>query len=297
MQERENANIEIYNLLTSENPCFIGRIGTSEGQVIANYLAVHSDEGIIKRIIQYIRGESKLPWWDTGRPFSDICINSGFFPGPPPSVQDIEKFCRVYLKYIPLMDMCGRYEYYEKLIPFNKECRFVQLETLYPFFVKQPWIKALEGKNVLVVHPFKDSILSQYNNRKVLFTDSSFLPDFKSLTVIKAVQTLAGEISPFINWFYALDYMKSQINQVEFDIALIGCGAYGLPLAGYCKEIGKKAIHLGGGLQLLFGIKGKRWEEQYNNPCYRDMFNSNWVYPLASERIKNAHDVEGACYW
>ena len=41
----------------------------------------------------------------------------------------------------------------------------------------------------------------------------------------------------------------------NFDIALIGCGAYGFPLAAFVKGIGKKAVHIGGPLQLFFGIK------------------------------------------
>ena len=42
----------------------------------------------------------------------------------------------------------------------------------------------------------------------------------------------------------------------DFDVALIGCGAYGFPLAAKLKTAGKQAIHLGGVLQALFGIKG-----------------------------------------
>ena len=55
--------------------------------------------------------------------------------------------------------------------------------------------------------------------------------------------------------------MKAQIDKEDFDICLIGAGAYGFPLAAYVKRKGKKAVHLGGALQLLFGIKGSRWED------------------------------------
>ena len=50
--------------------------------------------------------------------------------------------------------------------------------------------------------------------------------------------------------------MKSQMDQTDYDIALIGCGAYGFPLAAHAKRMGKQAIHMGGSLQLLFGIRG-----------------------------------------
>lgn len=54
--------------------------------------------------------------------------------------------------------------------------------------------------------------------------------------------------------------MKKKISTIDFDIASIGCGAYGLPLAGFImEELHKKAIYMGGGTQWLFGIKGRRW--------------------------------------
>lgn len=52
--------------------------------------------------------------------------------------------------------------------------------------------------------------------------------------------------------------IETEIDKVDFEVALIGCGAYGFPLAAYCKSIVKQGIHIGGSLQLYFGIKGKR---------------------------------------
>jgi hypothetical protein len=40
------------------------------------------------------------------------------------------------------------------------------------------------------------------------------------------------------------------------DLVLVGCGAYSIPLLAWAKEYGKVGIHLGGTIQLLFGIKG-----------------------------------------
>lgn len=77
--------------------------------------------------------------------------------------------------------------------------------------------------------------------------------------MIRAVQSLGGN-SQFKDWFEALEYMKTEIDKVDYDICLIGAGAYGFPLAAHVKRQGKQGVHLGGALQLLFGIKGKRWE-------------------------------------
>ena len=90
-------------------------------------------------------------------------------------------------------------------------------------------------------------------------------------------------------------HTTSRINAIDFDIAIIGCGAYGMPLAAHVKRIGKKAVHLGGQTQLLFGIKGKRWETGHDK--IKSMFNEHWVYPSNDERPKNFISVESGAYW
>ncbi len=294
-EELAETNRLITQLLQSDKPCYIGRIGTTEGAIVLNYLTVHSNKPLLYKLWEYITDDTRLPWWDKGLPFKNIQVCSGFF-AENVGVKEMERFAELYLKYIPTMDLCGRFSYVEKFYPFSDDCKMAQLESLYPFFVKHTWMEALRGKKVLVVHPFKETILSQYEKREHLFPKDNWLTDF-NLTVIKAVQTIAGQKSEFKDWFEALEYMKSEIRKVDFDVAIIGCGAYGLPLAGYVKEIGKKAIHMGGGTQLLFGIKGKRWTVDYKNSCYRDLYNEYWVHPNFSETPAEARKVEGACYW
>ncbi len=113
----------------------------------------------------------------------------------------------------------------------------------------------------MVIHPFEETIKSQYKKRKDLFENQDILPSFELIT-LKAVQTVAGTKSQFGSWCEALEYMERQIKQIDFDIAILGCGAYGMPLAAYIKRLGKQAVHMGGVTQLLFGILGKRWTEQ-----------------------------------
>lgn len=134
------------------------------------------------------------------------------------------------------------------------------LRFLEPFWSKAPWTIALKNKKVLIVHPFNDTIESQYKKREMLF-NTNILPEFKSIETIKAVQSIGKSDDRFNNWFEALQWMKDQIDSKDYDICLIGCGAYGFPLAAHVKRQGKKAIHIGGALQLLFGIRGKRWED------------------------------------
>ena len=113
------------------------------------------------------------------------------------------------------------------------------------------------------------------------------------LKCVKAVQTIADqEDSRFQTWFDALDHMTEEVAKQDFDVALIGCGAYGFQLASRIKRMGKIAVHMGGSVQTLFGVKGGRWDKQYAS-----MYNDAWVYPSESETPKGFEKVEGGCYW
>lgn len=169
------------------------------------------------------------------------------------------------------------------------------LACLEPWYAKEPWTRALKGKKVLIVHPFEESIKSQLKNRDKLFVHPDMLPECEFKT-LKAVQTSGGQKDErFGDWFEALQYMCGEIDKIDYDIALIGCGAYGFPLAAHCKKTGKQAVHVGGALQLFFGIKGKRWDEM--EPKISAMYNEYWNYPLDCETPKNHSAVEGGTYW
>lgn len=301
--DRQEANDIIYNILTKDSPCMISRFGTTEMNCLLNYMVVHSKKPYVCKLIDYITDWTATPWWNTDH-FKIMSLWSGIFP---PCKDTAEHFSEIYFNDIPQIDILGSFQYHEKYMPLKSDVIKVHLETLYPFYVKLPWTRCLKGKKVLVVHPFEDTIKYQYNNRHALFENDSVLPDFTLIT-LKAVQSIANSEVPYKNWFEALDYMKRKISEIDFDYCLIGCGAYGLPLAAYVKSIGKKAIHMGGGLQLLFGIKGKRWTEQYQEyweirpgvkifTNYKSLFNDFWIYPFDSEKPKNAQIVEDACYW
>ena len=122
---------------------------------------------------------------------------------------------------------------------------------------------------------------------------------------MQAVQSLGGGVTGFKDWFEALQWMKDEIDRREYDVCLIGCGAYGFPLAAHVKRRGKQAVHLGGALQLLFGIRGKRWEDPnygvkgFGVPYgrYSNLMNVHWVRPEYKEKPKSSNAVEGGCYW
>jgi hypothetical protein len=143
------------------------------------------------------------------------------------------------------------------------------------------------------VHPFERSIRDQYARRLEIFADRRVLPEFE-LKTLRAVQSIAGTRTPFADWFAALDDMRERISEIDFDVAVIGCGAYGFPLAAHVKRLGKHAVHLGGATQYLFGIRSRASDE---NPRMRALYTHAWVRPRDDERPENYLAVEGGRYW
>ena len=302
---RQSSNDKIFNLLKTGKPCMISRFGTTEINCINNYLCVINKESYFKKCWNYISGNTHTPWWNKGH-WKTMSLWSGIFP---PTEETAVNFSKRYLQDIPEIDLLACHQYYENFMPLRDDVIRVQLEMLYPFFVERPWTRYLKGKKVLVVHPFEETIKMQYMKRKLLFENDDILPSFE-LKTLKAVQTIAGNKSQFNDWFEALQYMEDKIKQIDFDVCIIGCGAYGLPLAAFVKRMGKQAIHLAGGTQLLFGILGNRWTKQYKmqkiwhyrpgidiNLDYTSLFNKYWCYPLDCDTPKGATKVEDSCYW
>jgi hypothetical protein len=225
-----------------------------------------------------------------------ISNNAGFFPVDDES---LDAFSRLFLDHLKNVDvMAVWFNKYEDVIcnTYCKDTELIDLTCLEPFHFVSPWSSRLAGKKVLVVHPFTDSIRKQYDEkRQLLFASSEILPEFE-LKTLTAVQSIAGTKVDFATWFDAYRYMCAGMAKVDFDICLIGAGAYGLPLASFAKSLGKQAIHLGGVTQILFGIKGRRWEELYADTTAQ-LFNEHWVRPIESETPERKDKVEKGCYW
>jgi len=296
-QNADSSSQKIYEALMADKPCMIARFGSNELLCLTSYLGVKRND---RNIISYITGKSEEWWWNTTN-LDNMHMVAGFFP---PSLDKFEKYCQLMIMDIPLLDILGSWLEMEnnienKLIGVKK----VHIRLLEPFWSKNPWTKALEGKKILLVHPFEKEIYSQYKKKDLLFKEN-ILPDF-NLNIVKAIVSHGNEKTNFNDWFEALEYMKSEIDKQDYDICLIGAGAYGFHLAAHVKRRGKKAVHLGGALQLLFGIRGKRWEDpnygvkEWGIPknLYASLCNEHWVRPDENKRPKGAKKVEGGCYW
>jgi hypothetical protein len=287
--ENQDASDYIKERLIDNIPLMVSRLGATELKAIVRYYWNHYDNN---KISNYIKGEIRAFWWDKEENIEGLSVLSGFFPSTP---ENLDNFCKIMLEDVSEIDILGSWLTNEFVISdYLKRAKKVPLKDLEPYYHKSPWSSALANKTVLVIHPFAKSIEAQYKNRDLLFENKHVLPSFE-LKTIKAVQSIAGnKPEDFNTWFDALDFMKNQISNTKFDIAIIGCGAYGLPLAAHVKRMGKKAIHLGGQTQVMFGIKGKRWEDRI---FFLNMFNEHWIRPLPEETPQGHEEVENGCYW
>lgn len=287
----QEASDRIRALLAQPGPCMVARFGNNELRTIENHLSIQAHGRLRERVSRYLSGASG-PWWWDDRTAREMRMGAGFFPATP---ENLERYARLSIEDSRQIDVLGSWLPAERLLADHLKAVRVPLGDLEPYFHENPWSEQLRGKTVLVIHPFEKSIRNQYAKRKVLFKDPRVLPDFE-LRTFPSVQSIGGDCSRFADWFEALDWMEQQIAAIPFDVALIGAGAYGMPLAAFIKrDLGRKAVHLGGVSQLLFGIKGRRWDEQ---PAYTQrIYNDAWVRPLPEEAPGAASRVEGGCYW
>lgn len=272
MSSAQQGNNIVKDLLSTSRPVMISRLGRVEAECLIQFL--------------------------NNAPFSELTKNqmknnAGFFPA---TDEALKNFCTDLIKHIGNMDAMAIWlngidrVIAEKLCPNAAQ---IELRSLEPYYYSNPWSSILKDKDILVIHPFEQSITTQYNKRTHLFKNPDILPDFR-LHTIKAVQSSSNTSVPFSTWFDAYQHMCDKICTENFDIAIVGCGAYGLPLSSFIKSIGKKVIHMAGATQILFGIKGSRWD---NHEDISKLYNGFWVRPMESERPKEAHIVEGGCYW
>ncbi len=271
-----DGNDLIAELLQSAEPTAIGKLGSAE----------------IEAIQSFIRYKGDIESWDGGTKLR-LYRNAGVFPA---NNAVFHRFCVEFLESVKSLDLIAVwYNLYESKIV--KQCatkaKLTELRGLEPYYHENPWSRHLENKKVLVIHPFEESIKGQFQRRDKIWQDTRCLPVFE-LDTIRAPLSDTLVKSGFEDWPDALQHMKAEMSGREYDVAIVGAGAYSIPLVAHAKAMGKFAIHLGGAAQILFGIKGRRWD---NREIGLRFYNDYWVRPLLEETPQNASVIEDGCYW
>jgi hypothetical protein len=166
-------------------------------------------------------------------------------------------------------------------------------QNLEPYYFQDSWMSALKGKRILIIHPFVNSFQKQMSLFRDLFPNRSWFEDC-TFIFVKPPMTMAGNHEGK-DWQEHLDRFLLQLQGIEFDIALVAAGGYGMLIADHIyTNLKRSAMYIGGALQLFFGVIGKRW---FNNKAILSLVNDHWIRPSQEERPLNHIKVEKGCYW
>ena len=273
----DESNIFLYNAIKTNRCMLIARFGTSEisgfwQQVVWEQFP----------LLKYPEEDKKL-----------LRRNAGMFSVGPIGRHIFKRYMKNAIKKIDAL--CVMYAKEEKTVldRYGKnDISFIDKSIIHAekfLYYKKPWTNALENKKVLVISPFAELMYEQYKIKDVIHTGVFRLPSFVFIPLI-CPQTQNGEDKTFKKWKQALFFLFKKIKNIDFDIALLGCGSYGLPLQGFIKDLGKTSIYVGGALSPLFGVYGERWKS-----C--DFINKNWKRPDKQLVPACAKEIEEGCYW
>jgi hypothetical protein len=275
----QSGNDRIAQLLLEGRPRALGKLGAAELGGLRRFEAKKDPAGICRS-------------W--GRHRVLLTLNAGVYPEDDAT---LSRFCPSYSQILGNLDLLalqfqrGERRLVAKFVP---QATLVSLTALEPFYHQRPWSRHLAGKRVLVISPFSESIKSQYARREQVWESRpEVLPEFELDTLRCPLS--AGLVTPaFLSWFAALEAMQQEMNRRSYDVLIVGAGAWSLPLVAHAKQQGKWAIHLGGGTQLLFGVRGGRWDD---DPFLKTLYNDAWVRPSPADRPETFRKIENGCYW
>ena len=285
-------NAAIGDLIAQGKPCLLSRFGTGELEATIRGRDIALPHSKVRKALRLFTDKIGPFWWDNSIR-AGLCNNAGFFP---PTPEMLQRFSDLVLRDVREIDLLGAYpempaRYQKELYP---QAKTLLIHRLEPFWSENPWTYALKGRKVLVIHSMPQTIISQYGKRQDLFANPKVLPEFELLTY-KSVNSAMGLKTEFNTWFDALAKMEEDIAKIDFDVALIGCGAYGMNLGAFIKrDLHRQALHLGGRVQMLFGIRGKRWDA---DPAFDFLYNNSWTRPLPCDTPEATVRIENSCYW
>ena len=272
--KRIDLNVEIIKSILDKDPKSFGKIGSVESSYINHYLEGYDFEFISKKYDDllytsagiYIQDESDFQNW------SDVYINA---------IKSTDFLLQWSDSDKKLLGKIKRKK--------NISRSFIGLE---PFTLgRDGWHYFLKDKKVLCISPFSKSIQENIKNYKFIWKNAQI---GQLYTIQSSYPEILEGKSP-ISWKIKLEKVMDQINKIDFDVATIGYGGFSLIIGDYIRSQGKTSIHLGGSNQILYGIKGKRWDKNFEKHSW---YGGNyWTRPNKSEVPKFSKMLEDGAYW
>ena len=272
-------NDRIGELIAAGRPFAAGKMGASELGGLRRYERAKDAAG-------------HCASW--GMHWDRLHVNAGVYPA---DAAVFDRFCQTFGRTLGDLDVLAVwFQRGEDRLRrrFAAHAELVHLTALEPFYHDRPWSARLAGKRVVVVTPFAATVAAQYGRREAIWRSRpDVLPAFDLRTVRCPLSAaLAGPQYP--DWFAALDGITAEMDAAPYDMAIVGAGAWGVPLVSHAKRTGHAAVHLGGPTQILFGVRGGRWDA---NRTLVPLYNDAWVRPSGEDRPVAFRTIENGCYW
>lgn len=143
----------------------------------------------------------------------------------------------------------------------------------------------LTNKTVLVISAFSELI--QYQHKHNLHKIFKNFPKFDLITYTTPYTFMNS--GPDSNFFETLEHLWSDIQKLNFDIALLSCGNYAAMLADKISTLkNKDAVYMGSGCNRMFGI----------DPNLDPVKYPNWITTIPSKYIPECYkQIENGSYW
>lgn len=264
-------NDAVRKVIEAGEPAALGKIGSLEAEAVSCFLRRSDYPAVLRR---------------------QMLDNVGIHPADRDS---LDAFCRTYLEAIDQFDVLAARGHpgETQIINRVRNRKLVRLRSFESWLHPRPWSAALHGKRVLVITPFARSVLSQFQRRASIWRDPTVLPAFE-LRVIR-MPLSPGLVPPrHRNWQERLQDLLEDCDRAPYDILLVGAGGLSVPLVGHARKQGKIGFHLGGHMQILFGITGRRWDR---DRVLQGLQTPAWVRPTGDEAPPTISKVEQGCYW
>lgn len=274
-----------------------GKLGTSELDALCWYIS-HRQNKVGTGRAAYPR-----------HVFQHMVVNAGLFPARPESIDGwCEHMLQAVLPYMDLMvewsPTSKLHEYYflEAHAPQSRRTVLRALEPYYEEDVGDRYTLAIpDGAKVAIISPFTDTILAQGPRlHEVWPSKPMWNPSITCIPIqtffTPLVTSLPTQQWPagITCWKAACDAIIEKVRVVGAKYAIVGCGALSLPIVVALKSAGCVAIHTGGATQIMFGIKGRRWDA---HGIISNFYNDAWVRPAAHEIPEHASAIENGCYF
>jgi hypothetical protein len=231
-------------------------------------------------------------------------VQMGMFPSDPDSIlafSTVHARATCQLDYLALVRGELEADLLAALAPPGRTIDFLDLEPdrSTPDQSGNCWLPALAGRRVLIMSSIADLLCERANRDTFEAVWAKTGKPWFAPAQVRPLQ-FPYAYDPDIQKRFGcsqnlLASIVERIDPASFDVALISGGSLGIPIAAAIRGMDRAAMVLGGTLQVLFGVGGRRW---WNWPDWQvQYFTPAWISVPPDLVPKGAERVEGGAYW